>query len=80
MIRGYFWSIIFMMSMPFLIFGSLGAYFYLQVLKARQAQVASGVVGSTIGAEVSGLFQDAHAMHKADGEEATNVAQRTTKV
>lgn len=42
MIRGYFWSIIFMMSMPFVIFGSLGAYFYLQVLKARAAGVAVG--------------------------------------
>lgn len=37
MIRGYFWSILFMMSMPFLIFGSLGAYFYLQVKRAQLA-------------------------------------------
>lgn len=35
MIRGYFWSIVFMMSMPFLIFASLGSYFYLQVRRAR---------------------------------------------
>lgn len=38
MIRGYFWSILFMMSMPFLIFGGLGTYFYLLVRKARAAQ------------------------------------------
>ena len=35
-IRGYFWSIVFMMSMPFLIFGGLGLYFFLQVQRARQ--------------------------------------------
>ena len=35
MMRGYFWSILFMMSMPFVIFGSLGTYFYYQVRRAR---------------------------------------------
>jgi hypothetical protein len=34
-VRGYFWSIIFMMSMPYLILGSLGAMFWWQVRKAR---------------------------------------------
>lgn len=34
-VAGYFWSIVFMMSMPFLIFGSLVTYFYLQIRKAR---------------------------------------------
>lgn len=36
-VRGYFWSIIFMMSMPFLILGALGTYFYLLVRSARAA-------------------------------------------
>ena len=41
MIQGYFWSIVFMMSMPFLILGSLSTYFYLLVRKARtQQQIA----------------------------------------
>ena len=40
-IRGYFWSILFMMSMPFLIFGSLATMFYQQVRKARAAEAAS---------------------------------------
>jgi hypothetical protein len=35
MAEGYFWSILFMMSMPFLILGGLGTYFYLQVRAAR---------------------------------------------
>ena len=35
-IQGYFWSIIFMMSMPFLIFGGLATYFYLEIRKARR--------------------------------------------
>jgi heme/copper-type cytochrome/quinol oxidase subunit 2 len=37
-IRGYFWSILFMMSMPFLILGGLSAYFYYQVRQARATQ------------------------------------------
>jgi hypothetical protein len=42
MLRGYFWSILFMMSMPFLIFGGLGTYFYYQVRQARALQAAAG--------------------------------------
>ena len=34
-VRGYFWSILFMMSMPFLILAGLGSYFYLQICRAR---------------------------------------------
>jgi len=37
-IAAYGWSIMFMMSMPFLIFGSLVAYFYYEVRKARRQQ------------------------------------------
>ena len=33
---GYYWSILFMMSMPFLIAASLGGYFYWEIRKARQ--------------------------------------------
>ncbi len=40
MIQAYFWSIIFMMSMPFLIFSGLGGYFYYLIVKARAEQVA----------------------------------------
>ena len=36
MARGYFWSILFMMSMPFVILGSLSCYFYLEIRKARR--------------------------------------------
>ena len=38
MVRGYFWSILFMMSMPFLILGGLGLLFYSEVRKARARQ------------------------------------------
>lgn len=34
-VAGYFWSILFMMSMPFLILGSLGGYLFLEVRRAR---------------------------------------------
>ena len=35
MVRGYFWSIVFMMSMPFLVLSGIATYFYLLVRKAR---------------------------------------------
>lgn len=73
MIRGYFWSIIFMMSMPFVIFGSLGTYFYLQVLKARAGQGAAGSTSNLVAPSYERL-------HYADGVESTSVDQRTTKV
>ena len=38
-VRGYFWSILFMMSMPFLILTGLGTYFYLQIKQAQRARV-----------------------------------------
>jgi hypothetical protein len=34
--RGYYWSILFMMSMPFLILGGLAGYFYFEIRRARQ--------------------------------------------
>ena len=42
-VRAYGWSIIFMMSMPFLILGSLSAYFYYEVCKARKLQAKQNV-------------------------------------
>jgi uncharacterized membrane protein len=41
MVRGYFWSILFMMSMPFLILGTMVSYFYYEVCKARARQAAA---------------------------------------
>ena len=35
LVRGYYWSILFMMSMPFLILGGLVSYFYFEVRRAR---------------------------------------------
>ena len=40
LIRGYFWSIIFMMSMPFLILTGLSTMFYLDVRRARKRQLS----------------------------------------
>ena len=39
-VRGYFYSILFMLSMPFVLLGSLGFYFYCLVRKARLARAA----------------------------------------
>lgn len=38
LVQGYFLSIIFMMSMPFLIFSALSTMFYLDVQRARRQQ------------------------------------------
>lgn len=37
LVQGYFWSILFMLSMPFTIFAGMSAYFYLLVRRARTA-------------------------------------------
>ena len=36
--RGYFWSILFMMSMPFLLIGTFSGYAYVLVRRARLGQ------------------------------------------
>ena len=43
MLNSWFWSILFMMSMPFAILGSLGGYMYWIVRKARREQSAEFV-------------------------------------
>jgi hypothetical protein len=47
LVRGYAYSILFMLSMPPLIFGGLSAYFYWEVRKAksRQASTSGMVIG-----------------------------------
>lgn len=47
--RGYYYSILFMLSMPPLIFGSLCAYFYWEVRKARARQNAATVLAEQPG-------------------------------
>jgi hypothetical protein len=41
MARGYFFSILFMMSMPFVIIGTFGGAAYLSIRKARERQKES---------------------------------------
>jgi heme/copper-type cytochrome/quinol oxidase subunit 2 len=38
MVTGYFWSILFMMSMPFLILGGMAGCFYIAIRRARAVQ------------------------------------------
>jgi heme/copper-type cytochrome/quinol oxidase subunit 2 len=48
MVNGYFWSILFMLSMPFTILGLFSGSMYLAVRKARRAQQQrQGAVGLT---------------------------------
>ena len=39
--RGFYYSILFMVSAPYVIFGSLALYFYWQIRRARARQVAA---------------------------------------
>jgi heme/copper-type cytochrome/quinol oxidase subunit 2 len=47
LVRGYAYSILFMLSMPPLILGGLSAYFYWEVRKAKARQ-ANGSVGNAL--------------------------------
>lgn len=38
MVSGYFWSILFMMAMPFAIAGTFGTYCYLEIRRRRSEQ------------------------------------------
>lgn len=42
LVRGYFWSIIFMMSMPFVLLTSFSMYFYYLIRKSRVAEASDG--------------------------------------
>lgn len=42
LVSGFFYSILFMLSMPFLIFGGMASYLYSLVRKARAAEAAAG--------------------------------------
>ena len=35
LVQGFFWSILFMMAMPFAFVGAFGSYMYLEVRRAR---------------------------------------------
>lgn len=56
--EGFYWSILFMMSMPFLILGSLSLMFYMSIKRAQRngTSTAADVVGmssTTVGAEIN---------------------------
>ncbi len=82
--RGYFWSILFMLSMPPLILASLGLYFYCLVRKARSSPPASlpasppgagaGVPRSPLGAAVAPAVQTGAAADSAASSAARRAA------
>lgn len=47
LVGGFFWSILFMLSMPFLIFGSLSTYMYLLVRRARREAAQRRAAGES---------------------------------
>lgn len=72
--RGYFWSILFMLSMPPLILASLGLYFYCLVRKARSSPpgAGAGVPRSPLGVAVAPAVQTG----AATGGAARSAARR----
>jgi hypothetical protein len=48
LVRGYFWSIVFMMSMPFLILGGLSALFWWEVRKAKRQKLRATEKASVV--------------------------------
>lgn len=47
-VTGFFWSILFMMAMPFTILGLMIGYMYLLVRRARRAQAAQSAAQATV--------------------------------
>jgi hypothetical protein len=43
LVSGFFWSILFMMAMPFTILGSFSGYMYWQVRRARAARAGQAI-------------------------------------
>ena len=43
MARGYFWSILFMMAMPFALVGTFGTFCYLEIRRKRTAEQAEAM-------------------------------------
>lgn len=46
--KGYFYSILFMMAMPFLILGTFGSAAYLSIKRAREQQVEATIEGASL--------------------------------
>ena len=51
--RGFYYSILFMVSMPFVIFGGMSAYFYWEVRKAKSQQAAQHAVAASAASEMA---------------------------
>ncbi len=58
MVQGFFWSIVFMMSMPFLILLGLGGYFFYLVskTKAKNSDVDGGAKGIALPVVPAGVL------------------------
>jgi heme/copper-type cytochrome/quinol oxidase subunit 2 len=55
-VRGYFYSILFMLAMPFTIFTAMSAYFYYEVRKARKQKLVAAANGTTPSREIASSF------------------------
>tara|TARA_Y100001934_G_scaffold281576_1_gene391754 strand:- start:1175 stop:1522 length:348 start_codon:yes stop_codon:yes gene_type:complete len=58
MVRGYFWSILFMMAMPFTIAGTFGTFFYLEVRRKRLAQQAAATTVESLADDLNRQVED----------------------
>jgi len=76
-VRGYFWSILFMMAMPFTILGSLSSYMYLLVRRARKEQKPASI-GSRAG-NASAIRDSSPKAHEP-AERVTDEVEETVEV
>jgi hypothetical protein len=66
-IRGMFWSIMFLLSMPFLITACMGGYFYWLICRSRKAAAAAAAASAQAGSPF--------AVDRAESEEELQVAK-----
>lgn len=75
-VAGYFWSIIFMMSMPFLMVTSFSGYMYLEVRKARAAQAQPAAESRSTTSDAGSRSQREFS---CEGEDAVSFDERTAE-
>jgi hypothetical protein len=61
LVQGFFWSILFLLSMPFVLLGSFSAYMYLLVRRARKEALAQAAAESAVPAESATETASEHA-------------------
>ena len=73
LVRGLFWSILFLLSMPFLIFAGVGGYFYWLIRSARHLPPTLGAAAEVVTETAGGSPFRTEAPAMVDELETANV-------